>query len=355
VNLALGWTRKGVLNQIHVLTKISTSLWPISIPIPKKMFSDIHGRFQFNDSPNDKPFSFQSSIPFSGIQQQNQHCQMLLAQSNPSTQMMVILYGIPGSGKSTLAQRMVHEFHPHNPYWISLNQDALGSRKIVERHTHDALQSGYNVIIDRCNFDVAQRKYWIQIAWEHSFHSPSLALRHPETTKCLTICLVLPDAEKLDICTRRAYHRGNDGIHEPNTEWNMVCGRMKASLRYPLYEEGLDAIYHCTTPEDVDTFLQAIAYMGCNYYAPVQSQYHEYGMNNIGQPTTAGPESVVGACDTVHTTSHEGVNSVYEQQREYMMGEKSAWSVSTSTTSSTDNQLSTDYTRPSDIFRLSPH
>lgn len=45
---------------------------------------------------------------------------------------------------------------------LRVSQDESGgSRHAVERQVVNALRHGDNVIVDRCNFDRAQRKHWI--------------------------------------------------------------------------------------------------------------------------------------------------------------------------------------------------
>jgi len=72
-------------------------------------------------------------------------------------QKAIVTVGLPGSGKSTFAKRL-------EPFgWIRLNQDELGSRKLVELHMEKALREGFDVIVDRCNFDYWQRNVWIRL------------------------------------------------------------------------------------------------------------------------------------------------------------------------------------------------
>ncbi len=44
---------------------------------------------------------------------------------------------------------------------MRVNQDDLGSRVKCEVAARAALLSNRDVVVDRCNFDVAQRKTWI--------------------------------------------------------------------------------------------------------------------------------------------------------------------------------------------------
>jgi predicted kinase len=44
-----------------------------------------------------------------------------------------------------------------------VNQDELGSRKLVEMEMEKAIREGFDVIVDRCNFDYWQRNIWIKL------------------------------------------------------------------------------------------------------------------------------------------------------------------------------------------------
>jgi hypothetical protein len=48
---------------------------------------------------------------------------------------------------------------PHG--WVRINQDDVGSRSACETMSRRALLDGRDVVIDRCNFDVAQRAHWV--------------------------------------------------------------------------------------------------------------------------------------------------------------------------------------------------
>lgn len=69
----------------------------------------------------------------------------------------VLLVGIPGSGKSTFARERL-------PNHVRVSQDELGSVNACINAVKDALGSGKNVVIDRCNQTPKQRKRWIDIA-----------------------------------------------------------------------------------------------------------------------------------------------------------------------------------------------
>lgn len=74
---------------------------------------------------------------------------------------VLILVGIPGSGKSTFAKRLVEKD------WVRINQDELGSRNKCKDLMEKSLKANKRVIIDRCNFDINQRKTWLDLATKH--------------------------------------------------------------------------------------------------------------------------------------------------------------------------------------------
>lgn len=71
---------------------------------------------------------------------------------------MVIMVGLPGSGKSTVSSRLA------SAGWCRVNQDEMGTRHVCEDVAARALKSGQNVVVDRCNFDFAQRLHFIKMA-----------------------------------------------------------------------------------------------------------------------------------------------------------------------------------------------
>ncbi|GAA5916030.1 hypothetical protein JCM5296_003484 [Sporobolomyces johnsonii] len=79
-----------------------------------------------------------------------------------SQQELIILAGVVGSGKSSLSSAWVR----HLPNWARVNQDDLGDRRTCEQMVRSHLSQGRSVILDRQNFDVGQRRTWLEIANE---------------------------------------------------------------------------------------------------------------------------------------------------------------------------------------------
>lgn len=184
-----------------------------------------------------------NTIPGLKMSEQNIHAQQLLKNHTNSSMIMIILSGIPGSGKSTFARRLVNALPElYQNRWDIYNQDVLGSRKKVEESTIVSLRSRRCVIIDRCNFDNKQRKTWIDMGYHYHVH--------------LIISVVLPDYDNVTVCSQRAFNRGNDGIHEEDVNWNMVCRMMKGNFRLPTLREGMNCIYQCRNESDMISLIE---------------------------------------------------------------------------------------------------
>eukprot|EP01126_Amoeba_proteus_P008014 TRINITY_DN12935_c0_g1_i1.p1 TRINITY_DN12935_c0_g1~~TRINITY_DN12935_c0_g1_i1.p1 ORF type:complete len:321 (-),score=62.26 TRINITY_DN12935_c0_g1_i1:281-1243(-) len=78
-----------------------------------------------------------------------------------SKQKMLIMVGTPGSGKSTIANCLVDKSQKQ---WRRVNQDEMGTRKACELQAKQFFKKGYNLIVDRCNFDLMQRNVWVKLA-----------------------------------------------------------------------------------------------------------------------------------------------------------------------------------------------
>ena len=76
---------------------------------------------------------------------------------------IIILVGLPGSGKSYFAEKLKNS----NPeYWKIISQDTMGSRKKCEDEYVSAIKKNKGVILDRCNVEKSDRKYWINLAFK---------------------------------------------------------------------------------------------------------------------------------------------------------------------------------------------
>ena len=172
-----------------------------------------------------------------------------IVETNDKVQLIVIvLVGIPGSGKSTLALRLLSEF-PNSQItlpWRVFNQDVFKSRQRVYFAAEESLKANTSVIIDRCNFDSIQRSHWIKLA--NAFNAS-------------VICIELPHSNNIELCSSRAFSRGNDGIHTPDTDWKKICHIMHKSYRKPQLKEGFDKIIVLEEADELEVHVTKILHI----------------------------------------------------------------------------------------------
>ncbi|KAL3767513.1 hypothetical protein ACHAWU_000176 [Discostella pseudostelligera] len=124
---------------------------------------------------------------------------------------ILLLVGIPGSGKSTFASNL-----ERNWKFVRINQDKLGNRHACEDLARKVLADGKIAVIDRCNFDVAQRETWMKIASENRVQCECIVFMH----------------HKEDCIRRCQMRRGHETIR-PN-EAGMVVSKMARLFRPPI-------------------------------------------------------------------------------------------------------------------------
>jgi predicted phosphohydrolase/predicted kinase len=98
------------------------------------------------------------------------------------TMEVIVLCGFPGSGKSTWAKNWVAE---KPEVRVRINQDDLGSRKACKVQMEKALQEGKSIVVDRCNFDINQRKTWVDLALEHGIHNIQALVFDTSVEECI--------------------------------------------------------------------------------------------------------------------------------------------------------------------------
>ena len=178
---------------------------------------------------------------------------------------VVLLIGIPGSGKSTLARNILNEINGM-PYstnnWVSISQDAAGSRRQVLMLAEEQLLNGGSVIIDRCNFDRVQRSHWINLSIHYQACCVGIVLHH---------------FGYLPLCIQRAYARGNDGEHADDVDWNFVCRRMERDLVLPALEEGFHRIINLSIVLDGSKQVNTTDLVQCIFSTPFPEQYLRNG------------------------------------------------------------------------------
>ena len=90
---------------------------------------------------------------------------------------VILLMGLPGSGKSTLASKF-------DGYSI-INQDTLGTRQACIKLASALLDDQKNVVIDRCNINKVQRKYWVDLALSYGASSIKCIYLDVDPVECV--------------------------------------------------------------------------------------------------------------------------------------------------------------------------
>ncbi len=135
---------------------------------------------------------------------------------------VVILIGLPGSGKSTFAKK----FFPGYAY---INQDTLGDRAACLKAMTDALEKKQDIVVDRCNVNKSQRKYWIDLALGYSVDD-----------------LI---AVSLDVHEEECIARVNSRREHPNMNFEMPLSKVREivynfnkSFEQPTHDEGFNVL-----------------------------------------------------------------------------------------------------------------
>jgi predicted kinase len=149
---------------------------------------------------------------------------------------IILLVGLPGSGKTTFA----HSLTQAMPYkFVRINQDELKSRRQCIKRTEEALDEGLCPIIDRCNFDAAQRKTWYDLAKKYKVAVNGIILQVP-----------------INVCISRCQNRhGHETIKPEDSK--KVVNIVKSQLKLPSHNE-LNNIHSLLKISNSDSFNDAI-------------------------------------------------------------------------------------------------
>jgi len=168
-----------------------------------------------------------------------------LSSSGSATPLLVlVLVSMPGAGKSTLANRLL-AVAPHR--WSRVNQDEMGSRKTCITRAKDALAANRHVIVDRCNFDVEQRKSWIELAIQHQSRTGT-------PVYCAAVYLDVP----VEVCMARVGVRTDHPTLPPSEKSQEIVSRFSSMLCKPHAAEGFGVVVSLAS-EHLDELLAQLA------------------------------------------------------------------------------------------------
>jgi predicted kinase len=135
---------------------------------------------------------------------------------------VVVLVGLPASGKSYFAKELWD-----NGYFV-VNQDSVGSREACITKAKNALERGYNIVIDRCNINKKQRSFWTKLAKQY---------------KAELDCVVFDP--HVDICTQNAVSRkGHPNFPTDPDKIEEIIRKFEKEYEPPSKEEGFKSITH---------------------------------------------------------------------------------------------------------------
>ncbi|PNW86266.1 hypothetical protein CHLRE_02g079150v5 [Chlamydomonas reinhardtii] len=154
--------------------------------------------------------------------------------------MLLVLVGLPGAGKTYLARRLVARGN-----WRHVSQDELGSRRACEEECVRALRQGWNVVVDRCNFDEQQRSHWVQLA---------RSCRSGPAMQLVAVQLLLP----LDLCRERARGRTEHPTLGPHN-CDEVISRFAADFVHVRPGEGFQRVITVHSSTEAEVQIEALA------------------------------------------------------------------------------------------------
>jgi adenylate kinase family enzyme len=99
---------------------------------------------------------------------------------------ITILVGCPGSGKSTYANDMINNDGDHGAATVRVSQDDQGKAGHMEVFAR-ALANKQDIIVDRMNFDKAQRNRYLEPAKKAGYNTVIVVFHVPMAT-CLERC-----------------------------------------------------------------------------------------------------------------------------------------------------------------------
>lgn len=135
---------------------------------------------------------------------------------------MVVLVGLPGCGKTTYCLDSTYE---------RISQDDLGGSKgAAIQACEKALAAGKSVVIDRVNFDEAQRKIWLDLARKYRVKTVTAVYFNPKDDR------FSPELCESRVLARKGHPTINDSI--PDARKADIVHRFAQKLTRPQESEG---------------------------------------------------------------------------------------------------------------------
>ena len=136
--------------------------------------------------------------------------------------MLYVMVGYPGSGKTTQArklaitriciddlwQMMWEEYRPETCHLLCEYEDLI---------VHDLIAREHDVVIDRCNMSVAERRHWVRIAQRQGSEATVIFMSTP-WDECLRRVEERPDTN----LTREIMKEYRERLEFPNEQEGFV-------------------------------------------------------------------------------------------------------------------------------------
>eukprot|EP00238_Polyblepharides_amylifera_P001613 CAMPEP_0196571856 /NCGR_PEP_ID=MMETSP1081-20130531/1984_1 /TAXON_ID=36882 /ORGANISM="Pyramimonas amylifera, Strain CCMP720" /LENGTH=392 /DNA_ID=CAMNT_0041888965 /DNA_START=24 /DNA_END=1199 /DNA_ORIENTATION=- len=184
---------------------------------------------------------------------------------------MLVLCGPPGAGKSFLAKSLTTG--PFSSSWMHVNQDTAslqggqGTRAQCVTAARRALQSGQNVIVDRCNMSVIQRSDFVQLAHQMD---------------CQLEAVVLATATSIYV--QRVADRTNHEGKVEGDEGATIVHQISEKFSPPTSKEGFTRVTMCKSEKDVeDAILHYSLYKSSSCLRQGQAQRDQVIKSRINQ------------------------------------------------------------------------